>query len=144
MLDKLNKIIVKYEDLRNQALLPEVFQNPEKAKGINKELANLEHTYTIATQYKKALEAQQVAQELLASEQDSDLLELAQEELDQAKANIEKFDEQLTIALLPKDPNDDKNIYLEIWKPATCFDLKLSHHRPVYGDQQLEFKSLFF
>jgi hypothetical protein len=39
MLDKLNKIITKYEDLRNQALQPEVFQNPEKAKLVNKELS---------------------------------------------------------------------------------------------------------
>jgi peptide chain release factor 1 len=117
MLDKLNKIITKYEDLRNQSLQPEVFQNPEKAKLVNKELSGLEDTYTIAIQYKKALEAQQSAQDLLNSEQDADLLEMAQEELDQAKAIIEKLDGQLTVALLPKDPNDDKNIYLEI-RPA--------------------------
>ena len=117
MLDKLNKIITKYEDLRNQALQPEVFQNPEKAKTVNKELSGLEETYTIAVNYKKALEAQQSAQDLLDSELDAELLELAQEELNQAKASIATYDEQLTIALLPRDPNDDKNIYLEI-RPA--------------------------
>ncbi|MDR2415052.1 MAG: PCRF domain-containing protein [Candidatus Peribacteria bacterium] len=121
MLNKLNKIITKYEDLRNQSLQPEVFQNSEKAKIVNKELSGLENTYTIAVNYKKALEAQQSAQDLLNSEQDADLLEMAQEELDQAKKNIIKLDEQLTIALLPKDPNDDKNIYLEI-RPAAGGD----------------------
>ena len=121
MLDKLNKIIAKYEDLRNQALQPEVFQNPEKAKVVNKELSALEDTYTIAVNYRKALEAQQSAQDLLESEQDTELLTMAQEELDQAKADIAKRDEQLTIALLPKDPNDDKNIYLEI-RPAAGGD----------------------
>jgi peptide chain release factor 1 len=121
MLDKLNKIISKYEDLRNQALQPEVFQNPEKAKVINKELSNLEPTYTIALRYKKALEAQASAEEILNTEQDPELLEMAQEELDQAKTAIEKADQELTIALLPKDPNDDKNIYLEI-RPAAGGD----------------------
>jgi peptide chain release factor 1 len=117
MLEKLNKIISRYEDLRNQALQPEVFQNPDKAKVINKELSGLEDTYNIAIRYKKALEAQTSAEEMLKSEQDTEMLEMAQEELDQAKEAIEKADQDLTVALLPKDPNDDKNIYLEI-RPA--------------------------
>lgn len=121
MLEKLNKIISRYEDLRNQALQPEVFQNPDKAKVINKELSGLEDTYNIAIRYKKALEAQTSAEEMLKSEQDTEMLEMAQEELDQAKEAIEKADQDLTVALLPKDPNDDKNIYLEI-RPAAWGD----------------------
>lgn len=121
MLDKLNKIISKYEELRDSALQPEVFQNPEKAKVVNKELSALEDTYNIAQRYKKALEAQKSAQELLNSETDPDMLQMAQEELDNAKNEIEKADQELTIALLPKDPNDDKNIYLEI-RPAAWWE----------------------
>lgn len=117
MLDKLEKIISKYESLREESLSPDVFQNPEKAKVINKELASLEETYNIAVSYKKALENQENAQELLNSETDEDLIAMAQEELDNAKAEIEDLDKRLTIALLPKDPNDDKDIYLEI-RPA--------------------------
>lgn len=121
MLDKLNTIISKYEDLRNQSLQPEVFQNPEKAKLVNKELSTMETTYHIALSYKKALEAQISAEEILKTEQDLELLEMAQEELDQAKIAIENADQELTIALLPKDPNDDKNVYLEI-RPAAGGD----------------------
>lgn len=117
MLEKLQKIIQKYEELREQALQPEVFQNPEKAKIVNKELSNLEKTYEIALRYKKALAAQSSAEEILNSETDPEMLEMAQEELDEAKKEIEKADQELTIALLPRDPNDDKNIYLEI-RPA--------------------------
>jgi protein subunit release factor A len=58
MLDKLEKIISKYESLREESLSPEVFQNPEKSKTINKELSSLEDTYNIAVSYKKALETQ--------------------------------------------------------------------------------------
>lgn len=121
MLDKLQAIISKYETLRDQSLQPEIFEDMEKAKKINKELAGLETTYNLATAYKKALETEKNAQEMLATESDPDLLEMAKEELDSARTEIETLDHQLKIALLPKDPNDDKNIYLEI-RPAAGGD----------------------
>ena len=121
MLDKLEKIIAKYESLREESLSPEVFQNPEKSKAVNKELSSLEDTYNIAVAYKKALENQKNAQELLDTETDEEMIAMAQEELDNAKAEIEDLDKKLTIALLPKDPNDDKDIYLEI-RPAAWWD----------------------
>ena len=121
MLDKLERIITKYEALREESLSPEVFQNPEKSKAVNKELSSLEDTYNIAVAYKKALETQAGAEEILASETDEEMIAMAQEELDSAKAEIEDLDKKLTIALLPKDPNDDKDIYLEI-RPAAWWD----------------------
>ena len=121
MLDKLQTIITKYETLREQSLQPEIFEDIEKAKKINKELAGLEKTYELACAYKKALEAEQGAQEILNNESDPDLLEMAKEELEEARNNIEKLDYDLKIALLPKDPNDEKNIYLEI-RPAAGGD----------------------
>lgn len=117
MLDKLQRIIEKYESLREEALKPEIFQDMEKSKTINKELASLEDTYNIAVSYKKVLESQTATEELLKTESDPDLLAMAQEEFDQNKQEIERLDKELTIALLPKDPNDDKNIFLEI-RPA--------------------------
>ncbi len=121
MLDKLQTIIAKYENLREQSLQPEIFEDMEKAKKINKELSSLEATYELALAYKKALETEQNAQEMLATESDPDLLEMAKEELTTAREEIETLDHQLKIALLPKDPNDDKNIYLEI-RPAAGGD----------------------
>ena len=117
MLDKLQRIIEKYESLRDEALKPEVFQDMEKSKTINKELASLENTYNIAVNYKKVLESQTATEELLKTETDPDLLAMAQEEFEANKQEIERLDKELTIALLPKDPNDDKNIFLEI-RPA--------------------------
>lgn len=121
MLEKLNTIIKKYELLREESLKPEIFEDMEKAKKVNKELASMEQTYELACAYKKALETLGNAQEMLASETDADLLEMAQEELSTAKEAIEKLDYDLKIALLPKDPNDEKNIYLEI-RPAAGGD----------------------
>ena len=121
MLEKLQTIINKYESLREESLRPEIFEDMEKAKKVNKELSSLERTYELAVGYKKALETMANAQEMLATEIDEDMLEMAQEELDSAKEDIEKYDYDLKIALLPKDPNDDKNIYLEI-RPAAGGD----------------------
>ena len=121
MLDKLETIIAKYESLREESLSPEVFQNPEKSKTINKELSSLEDTYNIAIAYQKALETKQGAEEIIISETDEEMIAMAQEELNSANSEIEWLDKQLTIALLPKDPNDDKDIYLEI-RPAAWWD----------------------
>lgn len=121
MLEKLQTIINKYESLREESLKPEIFEDMDKAKKVNKELSSLEKTYELACAYKKALETLANAQEMLTSETDPDLIEMAQEELDTAKAEIETLDHDLKIALLPKDPNDDKNIYLEI-RPAAGGD----------------------
>ena len=121
MLEKLQTIINKYETLREQSLQPEIFEDMEKAKKINKELAGLEKTYDLACAYKKALETEQGALEILNNENDPDLLDMAKEELEEARAAIEKLDYDLKIALLPKDPNDEKNIYLEI-RPAAGGD----------------------
>lgn len=121
MLEKLQTIINKYELLREESLKPEIFEDMEKAKKVNKELASLEKTYELACSYKKALETLANAQEMLASETDSDLLEMAEEELLTSKDAIETLDHDLKIALLPKDPNDEKNIYLEI-RPAAGGD----------------------
>ena len=121
MLEKLNTIIENFESLRAQSLLPEVFENPEQAKVINKQIAAMQKTYDIATAYKKNLETLAGSKEILETEKDPELLELANLEMDEAKSNIEILDQQLTIALLPKDPNDEKNIFLEI-RPAAGGD----------------------
>jgi peptide chain release factor 1 len=77
----------------------------------------MEKTYELAVNYKKALETERDALDLINNESDADLVEMAQEELNEVRPKIEEYDRQLTIALLPKDPNDDKNIFLEI-RPA--------------------------
>ena len=117
MLEKLQAIINKYETLREESLKPEIFEDMGKAKKINKELSSLEKTYELALAYKKTLETAANSQDIIDTETDQELIDMAQEELAEAKEKIEKYDHQLKIALLPKDPNDDKNIFLEI-RPA--------------------------
>ena len=91
MLEKLQAIINKYENLREESLKPEIFEDMEKAKKINKELSSLEKTYELAQNYKKALETLNDAQEMLDSETDPELVAMAQEELEENKAKIEEY-----------------------------------------------------
>lgn len=98
-----------------------VYSDLQKMKELNKELSDLEDAYQIALGLKQALAEKQEANTLLQTESDPDLLEMAKEQLLTANERIATLEEQLKIALLPRDPNDDKNIFLEI-RPAAGGD----------------------
>lgn len=79
-----------------------------------KELKSIEEIVLTYREYKQAVKSQDESIEILDESGDSDLKELAQLELDEAKQNIEKLSEKLKILLLPKDPNDERNVIVEI------------------------------
>lgn len=121
MTDQLESIITRYNDLRTQMMDESVYSDLQKMKELNKELSDLEDAYQIALGLKQALAEKQEANTLLQTESDPDLLEMAKEQLLTANERIATLEEQLKIALLPRDPNDDKNIFLEI-RPAAGGD----------------------
>lgn len=79
-----------------------------------KELKSIEEIVLTYREYKQAVKSQDESIEILEESGDSDLKELAQLELDEAKQNIEELSEKLKILLLPKDPNDERNVIVEI------------------------------
>ena len=81
---------------------------------LNRERKMLQDAYEIYQEYKTCISAQTEAKEMLATESDVDMIEMAREQLDDAAARESKILERIRIAMLPKDPNDDKNIFLEI------------------------------
>lgn len=99
---------------------PDVLGDNKKMMTLNKELSSLQEIYDLYQQYKKNSIQLKDAQEIIDSG-DTEMLEIAQEEKQQAQEEINKLEENITIALLPKDPNDDKNIFLEI-RPAAGGD----------------------
>lgn len=121
MLEKLLPIIKRYEDLKEKILSPEVAWNHQEATKIGKEMASLEESYNLSLEYKKYTEQLQQAKEMLATETDQDIIDMAKWEITEAKNILEGLEEKIKITLLPKDPNDDKNIYLEI-RPAAGGD----------------------
>lgn len=115
MFDKL-EIFKKRNDEINQLLYdPNIISDPEKYKLLMKEQKNLIPIVEKYDEYKKAKNNAEDAKQLLNDGGlDKDFKEMVEEELEKAKATIEKISEELKILLLPKDPNDDRNVIMEI------------------------------
>lgn len=121
MAQKLSQIAAKYEDLQSQMLDPALGNNPKQMMLINKEMKQLEDAYRLH-QLLKQCEADKLdAKQTLAGETDPDVIELAKAQLAEAEEKELTLQEDLKVALLPKDLNDDKNIFLEV-RPAAWGD----------------------
>ncbi|WP_314922343.1 peptide chain release factor 1 [Mogibacterium diversum] len=114
MFDKLDFILEKYEELSKKVSDPDVIAKQKEWQKLMKEMSDLEPIVKEYTAYKKAKEDLEEAKEILDMEDDEELREMAREELKANEAAIEEYTENLKILLLPKDPNDDKNVILEI------------------------------
>ena len=111
MLEKLKALDLRYEDLETQLGDPKVYGDAEKLRQVNQELKELFPVVEAYRAYRDAEARRREAEELL---HDPEMKEMAQEELAEAKVELEALKERLTILLLPKDPNDDRNVILEI------------------------------
>ena len=111
MLEKLKALELRYEDLQNQLGDPKVYSDSERLRQVNRELKELSPIAETYRAYIAADSRKKESEELL---HDPDLKEMAQEELLEAKAELESLKEKLTILVLPKDPDDGRNVVLEI------------------------------
>lgn len=114
MFEKIEIFDKRYSELSQRLYEPSVAADPEQYQKIMKELKSIEEIVLTYREYKQAVKSQDESIEILEESGDSDLKELAQLELDEAKQNIEELSEKLKILLLPKDPNDERNVILEI------------------------------
>ena len=113
MKTKLQEIIDKYHHLSEEMTKPEVLNNQKKLSSVAKEHSSLEKIVQVATEYISVLDQIDEDKEML-NEDDAELIEIAREELPSLEIKKSKLEEELKILLLPKDPNDDKNLILEI------------------------------
>ena len=111
MLDKLKDLDLRYEDLESQLGDPRVYGDAEKLRQVNRELKELLPVVETYRAYQAADSRRREAEELL---HDPEMKEMAQAELAEAKEELEQLKEKLTILLLPRDPNDSRNVILEI------------------------------
>jgi len=114
LLDKLEEIENKYEELNTTLSDPEIFSDHLKSQKYAKEQADLEEIVNKIRQYKKILSGISEAEELIRTESDDEMKELAEMELDELRQNVPKIEDELKLMLVPKDPLDSKNIILEI------------------------------
>ena len=113
MKTKLQEIIDKYHHLSEEMTKPEVLNDQKKLSSVAKEHSSLEKIVQVATEYISVLDQIDEDKEML-NEDDAELIEIAREELPSLEIKKSKLEEELKILLLPKDPNDDKNLILEI------------------------------
>ena len=113
MTEKLDQIVEKFNKIEAELLDPAVVSDPAKYRELMKERKSILPVVEKYTEYKSHLQSRAEAEEILASG-DNELYELAKAELDEAEENIKRSYEELKILLLPRDPNDDKNVVIEI------------------------------
>ena len=111
MLEKLAAIEAKYSQIEARLAAPETYDDPAAVARLNKEQNELSPVVETYRSYLDARERRVQAEELLS---DPEMKELAHEELLQSKAELERLEGQLQLLLLPKDPNDNKNVIVEI------------------------------
>lgn len=111
MLSKLADIEAKYSQIEARLNAPETYDDPSQVAKLNKEQAELQPLVETYRTYQNMLETKTQAELLLS---DPEMKELAQEEFKEAVSQISELEQQLQILLLPRDPNDDKNVIVEI------------------------------
>ena len=111
MKERLETIITKYEDLKQELTKPEVLADYNKLRTLSKEQKDLE---SIVTKYKEYLASEKNIEDAKILANDPEMHELAEETLAEETANKERLEKELELMLIPKDPNDDKNIIMEI------------------------------
>ena len=113
MFDHLEDILVRYEEIQEELNSPEIANDQDRYRKLMKEYSNLT---PLVEKYKEYKDAKQTIEDSLAmmNEPDEEMRELAKEELASAKEAVARCEQDLKILLLPKDPNDDKNVIVEI------------------------------
>ena len=114
MFDRLDDMLRHYEELMLELNNPSVAEDQRKFRKLMKEQADLAPIVDASKQYKQAKQDVEDSLALLDEESDEEMKELAKEELADAKKRIEELEQELKILLLPKDPNDEKNVIVEI------------------------------
>ena len=138
MFEKLKVLAARLDELEIRLSAPDLYDAPDRAAKLLRERNELEPIVTAFREYEQAQRTLADATEMLS---DPDMKELAQEELQQAKSDIARLEDELKILLLPKDPNDEKNIYVEIrggagGEESALFAADLYRMYTMYADKR--------
>jgi peptide chain release factor 1 len=114
MLDRLQAVIERYDQLNELLCDPDVASNPQRLRDYSKEQSSLEDLYQASVEYKQVVEQWGDARQMLEEKLDDDMRELVKVELDELSERKEQLEQDIRILMLPKDPNDEKNVIVEI------------------------------
>ena len=114
MFDRLEDLVRRYEEITNELTEPSVVNDQNRFRKLMKEQADLQPLVDAYIEYKKCQETIEDSLAMLESESDEEMREMLKEELSDAKKRTAELEQHMKILLLPKDPNDDKNVIVEI------------------------------
>jgi len=114
MFDRLAAVEDRYDKLNELLSDPDIVSDPKKLREYSKEQSDIQETVQTYREYKKVIEELQDAKLLLEDKLDAEMREMVKEEVASLEERAEQLEEQLKVLLIPKDPNDDKNVIMEI------------------------------
>ena len=114
MFDKLEDLLIRYEEVMGELQEPDVANDTVRFRKLMKEQSDLAPIVEAYKEYKKCNQNIEDSLAMLEEESDEEMRELAKEELSESRARVAELEQELKILLLPKDPNDDKNVIVEI------------------------------
>ncbi|MBR2402598.1 MAG: peptide chain release factor 1 [Lachnospiraceae bacterium] len=114
MFDKLEDLLIRMEEIMGELSEPDVTNNQERFRKLMKEQSDLQPIVDAYKAYKQSKQDIEDSLALLEEESDEDMRDMLKEELNDAKKRVESLEQELKILLLPKDPNDEKNVIVEI------------------------------
>ncbi|TBL72937.1 peptide chain release factor 1 [Paenibacillus thalictri] len=141
MFDKLQALADRYEKLSELLCDPDVGNDPKRLREYSKEQSDLQEAYEAYTEYKSVVEQHEAAREMLNEKLDDEMRDLVKMELDELTDRKQELEDRLQILMLPKDPNDDKNVIVEIrgaagGDEAALFAADLYRMYTKYADTQ--------
>ncbi|WP_027339903.1 peptide chain release factor 1 [Halonatronum saccharophilum] len=113
-IEKLEMVLTRFKDIEGLLSQPEVINDQERFQKLSMEYAELTDVVNEYERYKELRENISEAEEILEIAEDEEMIELANMQLEEAKPEVEKLEEKLPLMLIPKDPNDEKNVIVEI------------------------------
>ncbi|WP_251388998.1 peptide chain release factor 1 [Mediterraneibacter agrestimuris] len=114
MFDRLEDLVIRYEEVMGELQEPDVANDAARFRQLMKEQSDLAPLVEAFKEYKQCKQNVEDSLLMLEEESDEEMREMAKEELNESKARIEELEHELKILLLPKDPNDEKNVIVEI------------------------------
>ena len=114
MFDKLEDLVRRFEEITNELTEPSVVNDQNRFRKLMKEQSDLQPLVDAYTEYRKCQETVEDSLAMLESESDDEMREMLKEEMSDAKKRIIELEQKMKILLLPNDPNDEKNVIVEI------------------------------
>ncbi|QQZ09226.1 peptide chain release factor 1 [Heyndrickxia vini] len=114
MFDRLQAVEDRYDKLNELLSDPEIINDTKKLRDYSKEQSDIQETVVVYREYKEVQQQFKDAKAMLEEKLDAEMKEMVKEEISELEEQIENYEERLKVLLIPKDPNDDKNVIMEI------------------------------